>query len=461
MAREFGNDELFNIAGEAFMANTDAYQRRLREAAAGNYELDPGRNMLTASPLAGYLQQVLPQNVGRTAAGAWIAKKAQEMAGTTPNLRQDAVRNVNKFVQNIPLGGASPEKIAAFKAARADDPMVRYSTVEQGKFPTGPSGVAEVASDAFRPNAAQLGGVVAADVATDGLRNIWWFLNAPQAISQLASMQAMHNAAKGSTGQTNAPPIRSRAVRMAATMPAWIATSIGIGNFARPAGYKAVNPSDEDPRASANPLGEAVDRYFLGRTGGILPYEEFRKERPDVSRQEYDDYKNYLFSNKSPIKATLDGIHGPEVTFMGKSVPLLTAAVPAAAAAAGARRGLRLAAIKAKKRGAFGNVDYESDVLKQLQAENVKADRAYAEKEGIDYNFADKDFKSPNRPYSDEEIAGQTKTFLNARNNLDLELGAGALLHGAGAATVGGLGAKAIEQAIIGLKGPAPQEAPL
>ena len=60
-----------------------------------------------------------------------------------------------------------------------------------------------------------------------------------------------------------------------------------------------------------------------------------------MSREEYNAYKNYLFTGKSPIKATLDGIQGPEVTFMGKSIPLATGLVPMAAAVVGARRGIK------------------------------------------------------------------------------------------------------------------------
>lgn len=128
---------------------------------------------------------------------------------------------------------------------------------------------------------------------------------------------------------------------MAAAAPAWIATSMGIGNFMRQPGYKATLPDPTNPTETTNMAGELANRYFLGRAGALLPYDEFVKERPDVSREEYNAYKNYLFTNKSPIKATLDGIQGPEVTFMGKSIPLATGILPMAAAVVGARRGIK------------------------------------------------------------------------------------------------------------------------
>ena len=48
----------------------------------------------------------------------------------------------------------------------------------------------------------------------------------------------------------------------------------------------------------------------------------------------------------SPVKATTEGIHGPEVTFLGKSIPLTTGVLPLVAAAAGGYRGSRNAATR-------------------------------------------------------------------------------------------------------------------
>ena len=185
-------------------------------------------------------------------------------------------------------------------------------------------------------------GTIAADIASDGMRNIWWFINAPQALTQVATQQAI---ASGG-GATRSPLIENRATRMAATLPAVIGISLGVGQFGREPGFKASVPSEEDPTQTADPVMEGLNRYFLGRSGGLLPYEEFVQERPDVSREEYNAYKNYLFTNKNFIKATDEGVLGPEVTFMGKSIPLITAALPAAAGVIGAGYGARRAAAK-------------------------------------------------------------------------------------------------------------------
>ena len=228
---------------------------------------------------------------------------------------------------------------------RAADPELRQATVEIGKVPVAGGQEADLGAGNYRAKAAQAAGVIGADLATDGMRNIWWFLNAPQAVAQVAMFQGMRDAAKNNVGLSGLHEreslIRNRNLRMAAAAPAWIATSMGIGNFMRQPGYKATLPDPTNPTETTNMAGELANRYFLGRAGALLPYDEFVKERPDVSREEYNAYKNYLFTNKSPIKATLDGIQGPEVTFMGKSIPLATGILPMAAAVVGARRGIK------------------------------------------------------------------------------------------------------------------------
>lgn len=184
-------------------------------------------------------------------------------------------------------------------------------------------------------------GTVAADLARDGMRNIWWFINAPQALTQIAAKQGIASA----TGRTVQPLISNDASRFAATLPAVLAVSLGMGQFGRAPGFKAVVPSEDDSRETDDALQEAASRYFLGRTGRLLPYDEFVKERPDVSPQEYRAYKQYLFGDQGVLKATGEGILGPEVAFMGKSIPVSTAIAPAVAGiigtAAGARAGKR------------------------------------------------------------------------------------------------------------------------
>ena len=59
------------------------------------------------------------------------------------------------------------------------------------------------------------------------------------------------------------------------SIPAGIAINTGLGlmtPFGGAEGYKAALPSDEDPSKTSNVIGEVAAKYFLGRTGNLLPY---------------------------------------------------------------------------------------------------------------------------------------------------------------------------------------------
>jgi hypothetical protein len=148
------------------------------------------------------------------------------------------------------------------------------------------------------------------------------------------------------------------------SIPTGLAINTGIGlmnPFGGAEGYKAVLPSEEDPSKTSNVLGEVAAKYVLGRTGDLLPWDEFKKVRPDVSKGEYQKYKAYKFSKEEDwnpldgdinvltgvLRGTTEGIHGPEVQFLGRSLPVATAIMPAAAGVLGTAYGAR----KGPKRG--------------------------------------------------------------------------------------------------------------
>jgi len=338
--RNPSSEDLGNIFTRAFMSGPKLWSNKQREEIGREYEHTPVHDMLTSSAGVDYARQYLPETVGNTAWGKWIA---DQLPGADPTKAPEGRRRqaVNQFLRDIPLGGYTEEELRNFDKKRSEDEELRRYTVRRGEVPTQDGRTTVPVGDNFRASAAQAAGVAASDVATDGLRNIWWFLNAPQALSSIAMLHGMHT--EGAKFDAGAPLIQNRRLRLAATVPAWIGMSMAVGNFGRQPGYKAAVPSEEDPRVAADPLSEAANRYLLGRSGRLLPYDEFVKERPDVSKGEYNAYKAYLFGNPSPIKATVDGIHGPEVTFMGKSIPVATGVLPAIAAVVGGRRGLRKA----------------------------------------------------------------------------------------------------------------------
>ena len=77
--------------------------------------------------------------------------------------------------------------------------------------------------------------------------------------------------------------------------------------------------------------------------------------RPDVSKDEYMRYKAFKYDNDADLnpfdgdivlptgvlKYTNEGIHGPEVQFLGRSLPIATGILPTAAAIAGTAYGAR------------------------------------------------------------------------------------------------------------------------
>ena len=108
-------------------------------------------------------------------------------------------------------------------------------------------------------------------------------------------------------------------------------------------GYWAAMPSADDPTKTDNVLGEVALKYFMGKTGNLLPYDEFVKVRPDVSPEEYGAYQGFKYRRGEDwnpfddgqtsmgaglIRTTNEGIHGPELQFMGRSLPLTTGIVP-------------------------------------------------------------------------------------------------------------------------------------
>jgi len=324
--------DLGNIAQQAFKSSGRAYEGYIRRENPDLFlESSPVAEMASSSPITSYFKQILPNKVSDTEIGRLIA-------GVLP-------KELKRKVENIELGGMSAKELETFRKDRAKDVDLRRSTIEVGRVAAPGGGEVDLGPGNYRAKAAQAAGVIGADLASDGMRNIWWFLNAPQAVAQVAMFQGMRDAAKNNVGLSGLHEreslLRNRNLRMAAAAPAWIAMSMGIGNFMRQPGYKATLPDPTNPTETANPIGELANRYFLGRAGSLLPYDEFVKERPDVSKSEYNAYKNYLFANKSPIKGTLDGISGPEVNFMGKSIPLATGIIPMAAAVVGARRGIK------------------------------------------------------------------------------------------------------------------------
>lgn len=338
----------------------------------------PIEEMLGMSSIVDAARQALPGRLGNTKAGQWLFDM---VAGESD--AKSARTKAARLLADIPLGGYEAEYMDQFDVDREFNAQTRLNSQRLGLVPA-PDGVGEVSTKG-RPDlaAVQTAGLVTGDLMSDGLRNIWWFLNAPQALTTLAVLQAENMGGndfflrgpgptrtdfRDAAGIEYGTLLKNPKLRFAAAAPAWMAMSAAVGSGARLPGYSAAVPSEEDRTKTADPVAEVLSRFFLGRSGSLLPYEEFVKERPDVSKAEYDAYKQYLFGDRSPLKFTTEGIHGPEVTFLGKSVPLATGVLPALAGIAGAGYGVNRAARRLYNRGSFGAAkDFGKKYHEELQ----------------------------------------------------------------------------------------------
>ena len=141
-------------------------------------------------------------------------------------------------------------------------------------------------------------------------------------------------------------------------IPSGIAINTALGlmtPFGGAEGYKAAVPSEEDPTKTENVVAEIGLKYLMGRTGNLLPYDEFSKVRPDVSPDEYGRYQAFKYDKNTDLnlfdgdltlpagaaKYTDEGIHGPEIQFLGRSLPVTTGMVPFASSVLGSAAGLR------------------------------------------------------------------------------------------------------------------------
>ena len=249
--------------------------------------------------------------------------------------------------------------------------------------------------------AGQLVGSMGADLTQDISRNWWWLFNAAQATGNVINEATLgkvnpdlYGAKKTNIDFTDGdalvkeglakkvpvgehggsridrdPKVFNRKGKAAIknyrsgyvealAIPAGVAINNSLGlltPFGGAEGYEAVMPSDEDASKTSNVIGEVAAKYILGRTGGLLDYDEFKKVRPDVSKGEYNAYKAFKYDNSADLnpldgdftipsgvlKGTTDGIHGAEIQFLGRSLPLTTAIVPFASAVVGGALGVR------------------------------------------------------------------------------------------------------------------------
>lgn len=321
----------------------------------------------------------------------------------------------------------------------------------------------------------------ASDFINNGARSLWWLLNAPQAVVDVGSEAIMGGANReGLYGldyaledeaqrrgwlnkelapanehvnpvrfdmdnpAMNDPQINRRVDDLRAhgqtgerlysrrrvgnnlstllVLPAAYAINAGLGLTNMEGGSdgrKAVFASEEDPTKTDNVIAEVAAKYILGRQGDLLPYDEFKKVRPDVTKDEYRDYKAYRFNKKEDwnvfddgrvnigngvLKYNDDGIDGSEVMFLGRSMPLDTTLLPTAAGMIGAGIGAGLS-----QHGAF-NIAGAKEGIARRETELERIDRELA----IPESLSQEEIKIANK-----RKEGLNKELKGVKNRLD------------------------------------------
>ena len=179
-----------------------------------------------------------------------------------------------------------------------------------------------------------LAGALGADIATDASRRLGWkWSNVPRMAGELGKQVAKVTGMDPLTGAVVATGTPAVLMSLSGTMGS------PLEGF-RPKGYKAVAPKskEEDPtgRETMSVPVEAALRYFGSQRSQILPYEEFKKERPDVLAPTYRAYRRYEYAKAKPgelvtvnpedqsfatvgglVRGTARGLNDPEIRVKG------------------------------------------------------------------------------------------------------------------------------------------------
>lgn len=250
----------------------------------------------------------------------------------------------------------------------------------QGVYPSGSYSSLGSKQEFNVPSATPVIAGVPADVLTNATRkDIWKYTNMHRLMSDV--------------GQYVGPRLGLESTLAGAAVAAAVPVTLGamsgqvgpITEGLRPKGYKAVAPvsKEEDPsgRKTRSAALEAAMRYGLGQKSQLLPYQEFKQERPDVAPSTFVQYrryqalkpeagKNVIIDPESQsfsalggvIRGTARGLNDPEIRLKG--VPITASAALGTAAGLGAIKALTYAAepklkIEPAKADVQGNYNLE------------------------------------------------------------------------------------------------------
>ena len=214
------------------------------------------------------------------------------------------------------------------------------SSIYQSKYGYGSSeGSVLTSAQNIGKEPAKVAATAVGDVLTNkSLSSVWKYTNVPRMAGELGKTVAQKAGLDPLTGAV-----------LTAAVPVGLMALSGvrgpISQGLRPPGYKAVAPKskEEDPTGrtpQSVPLELAL-RYGLGQRSQILPYQEFKKERPDVSPSTYVQYRRYEQAKPQPgslvgidpegqsfttvgglVRGSAKGLNDPELRIKGFPVTL-------------------------------------------------------------------------------------------------------------------------------------------
>ena len=302
--------------------------------------------------------------------------KAQQFVG-------QAVAKLESSVQRKPWGsyqstqGATSELIGEqLKNVKAAASVKKT----QGVYPSGSYSSVGSKQEFDIPSVTPVAAGMPADVLTNATRrDVWRYTNMHRLMSDV--------------GQHVGPRLGLESPLAGAAVAAAVPVTLGmmsgqVGSLTeglRPKGYKAVAPvsKEEDPsgRKTRSAALETAMRYGLGQKSQLLPYQEFRQERPDVAPSTFVQYrryqalkpeagKNVIVDPESQsfsalggvIRGTARGLNDPEIRLKG--VPVTASAALGTAAGLGAIKALTYATepklkIESARADAQGNYNLE------------------------------------------------------------------------------------------------------
>ena len=193
--------------------------------------------------------------------------------------------------------------------------------------------------------AGALGARLLTDVGENATRQIYWRYNHPMALADKAAEQIIGGRYLNYTPtQRNAITLAGIGIPVSSSLGTFDPTN--IAELGRPKGFAQsyAEQGSEDRRQTGQIGPELIDRFVLGRQGRPLKFATAQEDIPDLTKQRYANYMNYLYNEKGPlgvgvIKGTMENLQGePEVRIVGFPVGL-----QAAGALVGGATALRLA----------------------------------------------------------------------------------------------------------------------